>query len=72
MNLPIHQTAIATALALTLPAAAQSCTGDIFANGIVNGADLGAMLSYWGPRTKLDYELTSLGLDPITVDGYRK
>ena len=51
MNLPIRQLAIATALALTLPAAAQSCPGDILADGVINGADLGAMLSYWGPRT---------------------
>ena len=34
------------------PAArAQGCTGDIVGNGIVNGADLGTLLSYWGPRT---------------------
>jgi formylglycine-generating enzyme required for sulfatase activity len=59
MNLPIRQLAIATALALTLPATAQSCTGDIFANGIVDGADLGAMLSYWGPRTSDPYSVAS-------------
>jgi formylglycine-generating enzyme required for sulfatase activity len=59
MNLPIRQLAIATALALTLPAAAQSCTGDIFANGVVNGADLGAMLSYWGPRTSDPFSVAS-------------
>ena len=59
MNLPIRQLAIATALALTLPATAQSCVGDIFANGIVNGADLGAMLSYWGPRTSDPFSVAS-------------
>jgi formylglycine-generating enzyme required for sulfatase activity len=59
MNLPIRQLAIASALALTLPATAQSCTGDIFANGIVDGADLGAMLSYWGPRTSDPFSLAS-------------
>jgi formylglycine-generating enzyme required for sulfatase activity len=59
MKLPIRQLAIATALALTLPATAQSCTGDIFANGIVNGADLGAMLSYWGPRTADPFSVAS-------------
>ena len=59
MNLPIRQLAIATALALTLPATAQSCTGDIFANGIVDGADLGAMLSYWGPRTSDPFSIAS-------------
>jgi formylglycine-generating enzyme required for sulfatase activity len=59
MNLPIRQLAIASALALTLPATAQSCTGDIFANGVVNGADLGAMLSYWGPRTSDPFSVAS-------------
>ena len=38
MNLPIRQLAIATALALTLPAAAQSCPGDILADGVINAA----------------------------------
>ena len=59
MKLPIRQVAIAVALALTLPAAAQSCTGDIFANGVVNGADLGAMLSYWGPSTSDPFSVAS-------------
>jgi formylglycine-generating enzyme required for sulfatase activity len=59
MKLPICQLAIATALALTLPATAQLCTGDIFANGVVNGADLGAMLSYWGPRTSDPFSVAS-------------
>jgi formylglycine-generating enzyme required for sulfatase activity len=59
MKLPICQLAIATALAVTLPAAAQLCTGDIFANGVVNGADLGAMLSYWGPRTSDPFSVES-------------
>ena len=27
------------------------CIGDIFADGIVNGGDLGVLLSYWGPTT---------------------
>lgn len=27
------------------------CTGDIFEDGVVNGADLAALLSYWGPTT---------------------
>ena len=27
------------------------CNGDIFKDGLVNGADLGALLSYWGPVT---------------------
>ena len=41
--------------AMVTPAVAQSCVGDLFPNGIVDGADLGAMLSYWGPRTSDPY-----------------
>lgn len=29
----------------------QCCVGDILADSIINGADLGAVLSYWGPVT---------------------
>jgi formylglycine-generating enzyme required for sulfatase activity len=40
------------AAVIASPAAhAQGCAGDIVGNGIVNGADLGTLLSYWGPRT---------------------
>jgi formylglycine-generating enzyme required for sulfatase activity len=40
------------AAVIAVPAAhAQGCAGDIVGNGIVNGADLGTLLSYWGPRT---------------------
>jgi formylglycine-generating enzyme required for sulfatase activity len=59
MNLPIRQLAIATALALTLPAVAQSCAGDIVGNSVVNGADLGTLLSYWGPRTSDPFSVAS-------------
>ena len=59
MNLRIRQLATAAALALTLPSAAQSCPGDILANGIIDGADLGAMLSYWGPRTSDPFSVAS-------------
>jgi formylglycine-generating enzyme required for sulfatase activity len=38
-------------LAAAAPASAQ-CTGDLTGNGIVDGADLGTILSYWGPRTQ--------------------
>jgi len=44
---------------LALPAMAQSCPGDILADGIINGADLGAMLSYWGPRTTAPFSVAS-------------
>ena len=59
MNLQIRQLAIATALALTLPAAAQSCPGDILADAVINGADLGGLLSYWGPRTTAPFSVAS-------------
>ncbi len=45
---------VALALAAALPgrfAIAQGCQGDVVPNGIVNGADLGTLISYWGPRT---------------------
>jgi formylglycine-generating enzyme required for sulfatase activity len=38
-------------IAFAVPASAQ-CTGDLTGNGIVDGADLGTILSYWGPRTQ--------------------
>ena len=38
------------ALALAAPASAQ-CVGDIFADGQVNGADLGILLAQWGPAS---------------------
>ncbi len=38
-------------LVVAVPASAQ-CTGDLTGNGIVDGADLGTILSYWGPRTQ--------------------
>jgi len=28
------------------------CVADLFADGVVNGADLGALLSVWGPCTR--------------------
>ena len=38
-------------IALAVPASAQ-CTGELTGNGIVDGADLGTILAYWGPRTQ--------------------
>jgi len=43
--------ALCAAVVASPAARAQGCTGDIVGNGIVNGADLGTLLSYWGPRT---------------------
>jgi len=50
-RLVVSLLAVCAAVAFAPAASAQNCTGDIFANGIVDGADLGALLSYWGPRT---------------------
>ena len=53
---------VALALAVALPgqlAATQGCHGDLVPNGAVNGADLGAMLSYWGPRTSDPFSIAS-------------
>ena len=54
MKLPIHQLAIATALALTLPAAAQSCTGDLNGDGVIDGGDLGLLLYNLGSDSSID------------------
>ena len=42
---------IPLALAFALPASAQSCRSDLNGDCLVNGADLGALLSQWGPAT---------------------
>jgi hypothetical protein len=34
-----------------LPGMPAPCIGDIYLDGFVNGADLGALLAYWGPTT---------------------
>gem|GEM_PF-2561902 len=31
------------------------CLGDVLADGVVNGADLGAILAYWGPATSSEF-----------------
>ncbi len=36
-------------LALAAPAPAQSCAGDLNNDGVINGADIGILLSDWGP-----------------------
>jgi formylglycine-generating enzyme required for sulfatase activity len=51
-------------LAVAAPASAQ-CTGDLTGNGIVDGADLGTILAYWGPRTQ---DPTSIASD-LNGDG---
>jgi formylglycine-generating enzyme required for sulfatase activity len=53
---------LALTLAVAPPgrlAAAQGCQGDLVPNGAVNGADLGVLLSYWGPRTADPFSVAS-------------
>jgi hypothetical protein len=45
-NRPLSATEVAQ-----LYGAAQSCIGDIYVDRAINGADLGALLAYWGPTT---------------------
>ena len=47
------------------PVSAQGCAGDLTGNGIVDGADLGTILAYWGPRTQ---DPTSIASD-LNGDG---
>ena len=39
------------AFILSVPACAQTCTGDIVQDGRVDGGDLGTLLANWGPVT---------------------
>jgi hypothetical protein len=41
------------------------CIGDIYLDGVINGADLGALLAYWGPTTNA---AASIACD-LNVDG---
>jgi len=59
MNLGIRVCAAVASCVLALPAMAQSCVGDLVSNGIVDGADLGAVLSYWGPRTSDPFSIAA-------------
>jgi formylglycine-generating enzyme required for sulfatase activity len=45
------------------------CVGDIVEDRIVNGADLGTLLSYWGPRTSGSFSIASDLNDNGTIDG---
>jgi formylglycine-generating enzyme required for sulfatase activity len=45
------------------------CVGDIVADRIVNGADLGTLLSYWGPRTSGSFSIASDLDDNGRIDG---
>jgi formylglycine-generating enzyme required for sulfatase activity len=52
-------TSFLLAVSLASHAGAQGCQGDIVPNGAVNGADLGVLLSYWGPRTSDPFSVAS-------------
>ncbi len=43
--------ALVAALIVSLPASAQSCTGDVAVDSRVDGGDLGVLLANWGPVT---------------------
>jgi formylglycine-generating enzyme required for sulfatase activity len=53
--------AVAGMLALTvaMEAGAQTCTGDVVQDGRVDGADLGTLLAYWGPRSSQPFSIAS-------------
>ena len=58
--------AVAGMLALTVAMeAGAQCTADLTGNGIVDGADLGTVLAYWGPRSQ---DPTSIASD-LNGDG---
>ena len=62
MNRTILAAFAAVELAAALPgrlAVAQGSQGDIVPNGVGNSADLGAMLSHWGPRTADPFSVAS-------------
>jgi hypothetical protein len=48
MNPKLQTTIDLLTLAFALPASAQTWRSDLNGNGLVNGADLGILLSYWG------------------------
>ena len=50
-DLRIYNRPLSASEVATLYAAGTACVGDILVDRIVNGADLGALLSYWGPVT---------------------
>ena len=57
------------ALAPSTRSYAQGCAGDIVADGRVDGADLGVLLAYWGPRTTAYFSIVSDINDDGSIDG---
>jgi len=58
-----------TALTLAPMALAQGCVGDIVADNRVDGADLGTLLAYWGPRTSATFSIASDLKNDGRIDG---
>lgn len=57
--------AVCAAVALASASRAQSCTGDLNGDGVIDGADLGAQLSAWGPCAGCAADINGSGV----VDG---
>lgn len=62
--------AMAASLSLVASTAGQSCPADIVRDGRVDGADLGTMLSYWGPRTSAQFSIASDINGDASIDGF--
>jgi formylglycine-generating enzyme required for sulfatase activity len=45
------------------------CIGDIVADRVINGADLGTLLAYWGPRTSGSFSIASDLNNDVRIDG---
>jgi formylglycine-generating enzyme required for sulfatase activity len=45
------------------------CVGDIVADRVINGADLGTLLAYWGPRTSGSFSIASDLNNDGRIDG---
>lgn len=70
MQRTLRVSAMTAAISLVASAAGQSCTADIVRDGRVDGADLGTMLSYWGPRTSAQFSIASDINGDATIDGF--
>jgi formylglycine-generating enzyme required for sulfatase activity len=53
----------------TNPGLPACCIGDIVADRVINGADLGTLLAYWGPRTSGSFSIASDLNNDGRVDG---
>ena len=51
------------------PGLPSCCIGDIVADRVINGADLGTLLAYWGPRTSGSFSIASDLNNDGRIDG---